>query len=93
MSTKRTKVGRSAVEAFPIEAVDLFDAMEVCEDSEKWWDLHWKLHNLLNRKPWEWPCVLGPANYSAHDKSKAGFASSRQLYDDLRRLSDERRRK
>ncbi len=33
---------------------------EPCSACEQWWTLHSVLHNVLNCKPWEWPCIRDP---------------------------------
>jgi hypothetical protein len=70
--TRRTPLGRrSAVQITP-RALDLFVAMGKlrctcpspkpptqgpCAGCAAWYDLHAGLHDELQCKPWEWPCV------------------------------------
>jgi hypothetical protein len=71
MTTNRTPIQRPALTMITPRAVELFVAMgklrctcpppspkrSPCPGCERWYDLHADLHDELQCKPWEWPCV------------------------------------
>jgi len=59
MPTARTPIIRfpKAPYITPL-AIDLFEKMQRCRDSERWWALHRQLHDEVKARPWEWPCIM-----------------------------------
>jgi hypothetical protein len=60
MTAKRTPVKRPQRRRVSPAAVELFRQLRATEDKDEWWRLHNALHDELQCKPWEWPCVVAP---------------------------------
>ncbi len=87
MPTRRTPLNRERLNNVPPQAPDIFEkmlALKNWEDDEKWWPLHSQLHELLHRKPWQWPCIFPPDEEIGFTQPH-NYEAGRALYDELRR--------
>jgi hypothetical protein len=88
MTTNRTPINRPPITRITPKAVNLFRRMqEVKDGSDEWWELHAKLHDELQLKPWEWPAIEHPNAESDLPDSAAGaqwFPLAQQLYRELK---------
>jgi hypothetical protein len=60
MTAKRTRIKRPQRRRITPAAVELFRHMQATDDNDEWWRLHSELHDELQCKPWEWPCIVAP---------------------------------
>jgi hypothetical protein len=73
---------------------------EPCSACHEWWALHADLHNLLNCRPWEWPCIRDPAascpyppehpNAKSWEAERRAHPEALELFAELSRRAAER---
>ena len=78
MGTKRTPIARDHRRSFTPLALDLFRRLKAAGDNDEWWDIHNALRDVLQCRPWEWPCVEEPGverNYEPRPEALALWAA------------------
>jgi hypothetical protein len=76
--TKRVPIARHAMPRITPAAVAIFAEIRKHKyPSERWWELHNRLHDELGCKPWEWPCIEHPDSVCCYPEGSPAAQSWR----------------
>jgi hypothetical protein len=90
MTTTRRPVKREPRVRITDAAIALFKTMQGLDwGCKEWWDLHSLLHDELQRRPWQFPCIERPDSVSGYpegswaDKNWRPDEEARETYGQL----------